>query len=387
MKNERGITLIALVITIIVLLVLAGVSLSLMLGNNGVLKKAKNAKEINDEVTALEKTKIEVAASYKEDRTIDLDKLNENLKKIENLKYNGKAINTDKSNNDEYNIIVKLPAVISIDENKFEILANGDVIKSLYVTEGLVLRYDGIENTRAGNNPNATVWEDLSGNENDGIFSNAMVSNQNDITSLSKGYYSPEEKGYVFLHNDAYIRSKNNIGISGDANFTVEVVVEQWSNNKSSGYSIGTNHRAPLWFGNSNAIMGGSAQPVISGERWIGIDGMNSGLYSEAKDHNFINNVTSLSFRKIKKGVINAKETDAAEAFYNGNFTTLAVSSGTLQFNILNSQAEVGRAWQWGGQNRTFYGSIQSIRIYDRVLTDEEVQINFKTDKERFNIE
>ena len=38
---ERGITLIALVITIIVLLVLAGVSLSLVLGDNGVIKNHK----------------------------------------------------------------------------------------------------------------------------------------------------------------------------------------------------------------------------------------------------------------------------------------------------------------------------------------------------------
>ena len=42
-KDKRGITLIGLVLTIIVLLVLAGVSLSLVLGDNGVLNKAKQA--------------------------------------------------------------------------------------------------------------------------------------------------------------------------------------------------------------------------------------------------------------------------------------------------------------------------------------------------------
>lgn len=41
--NQKGITLIALVITIIVLLILAGVSISLIVGENGVLNKAKNA--------------------------------------------------------------------------------------------------------------------------------------------------------------------------------------------------------------------------------------------------------------------------------------------------------------------------------------------------------
>lgn len=43
-KRERGITLIALVITIIVLLILAGVSIAMLTGNNGILTQANNAK-------------------------------------------------------------------------------------------------------------------------------------------------------------------------------------------------------------------------------------------------------------------------------------------------------------------------------------------------------
>lgn len=43
-KKENGITLVALVVTIVVLLILAGVSISLVLGNNGIIKKAKDAK-------------------------------------------------------------------------------------------------------------------------------------------------------------------------------------------------------------------------------------------------------------------------------------------------------------------------------------------------------
>ena len=43
-NQERGITLIALVVTIVVLLILAGVSISLVLNNNGVISKAKDAK-------------------------------------------------------------------------------------------------------------------------------------------------------------------------------------------------------------------------------------------------------------------------------------------------------------------------------------------------------
>ena len=45
MKNNKGITLVALVVTIVVLLILAGVSINLVLGNNGIITNAKEAAE------------------------------------------------------------------------------------------------------------------------------------------------------------------------------------------------------------------------------------------------------------------------------------------------------------------------------------------------------
>ena len=47
-KGEYGITLIALVITIIVLLILAGVSISMLVGQNGIITKATEAKTQTD---------------------------------------------------------------------------------------------------------------------------------------------------------------------------------------------------------------------------------------------------------------------------------------------------------------------------------------------------
>ena len=44
-KKNKGITLIALVVTIIVLLILAGISISMLTGQNGILKRAAEAKE------------------------------------------------------------------------------------------------------------------------------------------------------------------------------------------------------------------------------------------------------------------------------------------------------------------------------------------------------
>ena len=54
LKESKGITLIALVITIIVLLILAGVTIATLTGDNGILTKTNNAKAQTDEVAERE---------------------------------------------------------------------------------------------------------------------------------------------------------------------------------------------------------------------------------------------------------------------------------------------------------------------------------------------
>ena len=53
MKNNKGITLVALVVTIIVLIILTGISINLVLGDNGIITIAKKAKE-NTELAKIE---------------------------------------------------------------------------------------------------------------------------------------------------------------------------------------------------------------------------------------------------------------------------------------------------------------------------------------------
>lgn len=45
MKEQKGITLVALVITIIILLILAGISIATLSGDNGLFKRAQQAKD------------------------------------------------------------------------------------------------------------------------------------------------------------------------------------------------------------------------------------------------------------------------------------------------------------------------------------------------------
>ena len=58
MRKEKGITLVALVVTIIVLIILAGISINLVLGDNGIITIAKKAKENTELAKIQEETEL-----------------------------------------------------------------------------------------------------------------------------------------------------------------------------------------------------------------------------------------------------------------------------------------------------------------------------------------
>ena len=64
LKDNKGITLIALVITIIVLLILAGVSIAMLTGNNGILSQATNAGDATSVAEVVERVNMELQAQY-----------------------------------------------------------------------------------------------------------------------------------------------------------------------------------------------------------------------------------------------------------------------------------------------------------------------------------
>ena len=121
-ENAKGITLIALVITIIVLLILAGVTIATLTGDNGILTQAGKAKDKTTEVESIERVQVEVAGSYGIDGTIDKDQLNKNLGNIAGLKIG-------ESNFGGENIVKELPATVTLNGYDIGIDANGGVEK------------------------------------------------------------------------------------------------------------------------------------------------------------------------------------------------------------------------------------------------------------------
>ena len=64
LKNKKGITLIALVVTIVVLLILAGVTINLLLDENGIIVKSKDARREYSQAKTNEETELDSASSW-----------------------------------------------------------------------------------------------------------------------------------------------------------------------------------------------------------------------------------------------------------------------------------------------------------------------------------
>ena len=93
-------------------------------------------------------------------------------------------------------------------------------ITNQYVTSGLILHYDGINNTGNGHSRTTNTWKDLSQKNNNGTL---------------MGFDAGATWGSNYLQFDGvddYVLSANNLGISGDAELTMCAVAswegEEW---------------------------------------------------------------------------------------------------------------------------------------------------------------
>ena len=111
--KSKGITLIALVITIIVLLILAGVSIAMLTGDNGILTQARRAKEATETAAAEEAAQLEqlenemTGESYLKSKGVNAPDLLSGMTKVSftlpNGTTKGEVVKAGDSNFDENN--------------------------------------------------------------------------------------------------------------------------------------------------------------------------------------------------------------------------------------------------------------------------------------------
>lgn len=213
--------------------------------------------------------------------------------------------------------------------------------KPEYVTDGLLLWLDGVNNTRNGHDTTSTVWEDLSGNNYDFSSQNGNAVWGADHCAFNGTFYL--EGAYVFY-----------------SAYTVEVCYQS-NNTQLCIFTSGGNQVPANNPPGSPGIFENNAQ--IGFGRMNGFGTLNAAFFQKPS------NLLSISY---------------------GNQTTIngtvcsAVRTGTLN-ETREIKSRIGNRLDGSTKYRNAF-KLFSVRFYNRVLSLEEIAQNYAVDKLRFGV-
>mgnify|MGYP004520817923 FL=1 len=154
LKNKKGITLVSMVVTIILLLILAGVSIRTLGGENGLITKTKMAKEENRKAEYKEKLTISKTEAIieKGGQDITLDEYIEQIKadKIEGIK------SIEKITNEKASVITKEGYIFIITVNTIEYYENENTLPEMNIKDANI-EFTFNANTWTNGNVEVTV--------------------------------------------------------------------------------------------------------------------------------------------------------------------------------------------------------------------------------------
>lgn len=370
--EKKGITLIALIITIIVLIFLAAVAINLSINENGIFKRIKFAKEHyqnaqddeigkvhgltniieniqgisrdnNSEYESKDISDFELEVEYVGPFSVKF-KVPEitvnNGKEIKGYAYmlNGEfqKYTTDKEityinleKNTEYNL-----KVYAMDNNwkakgskDKKITTNSEVTIADYNQNAISMWLDGIKNTSTGHDSSKRVWYDLIQKKEYSLPSTSVW--QDNALQLKSSYIST--------------------GIKTQITYTVQFVFSESavhlgmiSNQEYGGFNL-----------SSNSF-------VVVGIGEVAGDNLTAG----------------------KKYVITGTVDNQKAVFWQGNVKKRTIN-GTQSRNDYGILIGTDPKYDSG----YWKGTIYAVRLYDRVLTDDEIKTNYLVDKARFGVE
>ena len=211
-----------------------------------------------------------------------------------------------------------------------------------YVQRGLIAQWDGIDNAGTGvHDPDATVWKDLKGNL--------------DMTLTSKGRWMPRG-------NALFVTGMGAQGATATPAYkTIEIVYRMAQNGGRLLFESGLASRIVAF------------DPAAGIPKKLYFDGAASTKYIG----------WSLDTAAFCSAAATYSGNSVANVYSNG----VASASGTLGngWGVGDGKVAVGnRSGKSGDASYNWTGEVYTIRLYDEVLTAEEIAANLAVDRERF---
>ena len=215
-------------------------------------------------------------------------------------------------------------------------------VPSSYVTNGLIARFDGIDNTGSGHSSSATTWKDLVGS-----YDIATPTNSGG-TWASDGLVLDGTQGRDFVASTIWTLPEAS---------TIELVLDQCSPATGVTYAVVAGFNSNVCFTICPENTVGFAQPISK---------YDTGLTSPTDIHHMVALYTG---------------TTVSSAYING--TQAALNGGTASMKHPNNKLILG-VQDNSAAGYKLVGKIMAIRVYNRQLTASELQQNLETDAERF---
>ena len=222
-----------------------------------------------------------------------------------------------------------------------------------YVKNGLILHLDGINNTGNGHSNTSTIWKDLSGNNNNGTVTGATWGNTGLSFDGIDDWVPIKELNYNQFTLEAVFEPKDVL------NYEYQYII---CNLEVGGYGIALNTGNKNLFGisyNTNIV----DYELLLSQNDINLNVKNTLTYTnDGKEHKLY----------LNGNLINSKVDENRVLGFPNDNTIMAL--GTNPKGATNVGLE------------SFNGTIYSARMYNRVLTEQEVKNNYEIDKSRFGM-
>lgn len=218
------------------------------------------------------------------------------------------------------------------------------------IKDGLVLYYD-MKATRNDSQYKSTL-KDISGNNSDALLEN--------FNYTSESGYS--EKGLKFDGVDDYISSVNSIK-RNSKDISIEIAIDDLDKSQNWQYLVSLGNKSDY---NYISVLIHYTQVDVHINNNTGIQHDYYTIENDAK-HIIV--------------TLTGDENIEQKVYIDGTLTPINVGEIKSNISVMDNELEFYKPSN--NENKT---SMKSLRLYDRILTDQEVQQNYQLEKERWGL-